>query len=51
MNENNPPLYTERIVEVTTRGVYRKGADGTKIMVNAESGSTTQTYVIYTKIN
>ena len=48
MNDNS--LYYEKILEVTTSGIYRTGTDGTRIIVQANDAVTTRTYVIYTKI-
>lgn len=39
--------YKERVVEISTGGVYRTAEDGTKIVIQP---GTTRTYVIYKKI-
>ena len=48
MNDNS--LYYEKILEVTTSGIYRTGTECTRIIVQANDAVTTRTYVIYTKI-
>lgn len=45
--KNGTNKYEERVVEITTGGVYRTAEDGTKIIIQP---GTTRTYVIYKKI-